>query len=240
MPRFFVDNLAETVVITGEDARHISKSLRMTAGEALTLCDGKGNEAEGSIVSLSSDAVSVRLGQTTICTAEPQTKVSLYLAMPKGDKPELVIQKAIELGASEIVLFLSSRCISRPKGDDAAKKVLRLQKIANEAAKQCGRGVLPPVRGVFSFSQALEEMQQFDSRLILYEGMCNPLRVQLPKRGASVALFIGSEGGFSPEEISQAQNCGVCAASLGNRILRCETAPIAALAAVMFALGEMD
>ncbi len=106
MPRFFVVALAETVVITGENARHISKSLRMTAGEALTLCDGKGREAQGVIASLSPDAVSVRLGEAAQSAAEPQTQVSLYLALPKGDKLELVVQKAVELGAVEIVLFL--------------------------------------------------------------------------------------------------------------------------------------
>ena len=240
MPRFFVDALADTVVITGEDAGHIAKSLRMTAGEATTLCDGRGLEAQGVIVSLSPDAVSVRLGEAAACAAEPQTKVSLYLAMPKGDKTELVVQKAVELGTVEIVLFLSSRCISRPKGEDAAKKVQRLQKIAVEAAKQCGRGILPVVRGVLSFAQALQEMQQFDHCFVLYEGLCEPLRRQLPQRGATLALLVGSEGGFSPEEISQADGCGVRAASLGKRILRCETAPIAALSAIMFALGEMD
>ena len=240
MPRFFVGALDQTVVITGEDAHHIAKSLRMTAGEAITLCDGRGLEAQGVIVSLSPDAVSVRLGEAAACAAEPQTKLSLYLAMPKGDKTELVVQKAVELGAAEIVLFLSSRCISRPKGEDAAKKVRRLQKIANEAAKQCGRGMLPAVRGVLSFSQTLQEMQQFDHSFILYDGLCAPLRQQLPKRGAAMALLIGSEGGFAPEEIAQAEARGVRAASLGKRILRCETAPIAATAAIMFALGEMD
>lgn len=240
MPRFFVDALAETVVITGEDARHIAKSLRMTAGETLTLCDGQGREAPGVVNSLSPDAVSVRLGDTVLSASEPQTQVHLYLAMPKGDKPEWVVQKAVELGAVEIVLFLSARCISRPKGDDAAKKVQRLQKIANEAAKQCGRGILPTVRGVLSFSQVLKEAQQFDRCFLLYEGRCEPLRVQLPQRSASIALLIGSEGGFSPEELAQTETCGIRAASLGKRILRCETAPIAALSAVMFFLGEMD
>lgn len=240
MPRFFVGALSETVVITGEDARHISKSLRMAAGEALTLCDGEGQEAQGVIVSLSPNAVSVRLGEAAACAAEPQTRVSLYLAMPKGDKLELVVQKAVELGAAEMVLLLSSRCISRPKGDDIAKKLQRLQKIANEAAKQCGRGILPSVRGMLSFSQAIKEMQQFDSCYVLYEGICEPLRAQLPERGTSLALLTGSEGGFSLEEIAQASESGIRAASLGKRILRCETAPIAALSAVMFALGEMD
>ncbi len=240
MPRFFVDALNDTVVITGEDARHIAKSLRMAAGEALTLCDGRGLEAQGVIVSLSPDAVSVRLGEASRCAAEPQTKISLYLAMPKGDKAELAVQKAVELGAVEIVLFLSSRCISRPKGENAAKKVWRLQKIADEAAKQSGRGILPTVRGLLSFSQVLQEMQQFDNCFVLYEGLCTPLRRQLPERGAAIALLIGSEGGFAPEEIMQAEARGVRAASLGARILRCETAPIAATAAVLFALGEMD
>ncbi|MFV0497091.1 MAG: RsmE family RNA methyltransferase [Candidatus Fimivivens sp.] len=240
MPRFFVDSLCETVVITGEDARHISKSLRMTSGESLILCDGKGLEANGVIISLSPDAVSVRLDEAAVCIAEPQTPVHLYLAMPKGDKLELVIQKAVELGAAEIVILLSSRCISRPKGDAASKKIQRLQKIANEAAKQCGRGILPPVRGILSFPQAVKEMQQFDNGFILYEGTCEPLRSQLPKRGTTLALLVGSEGGFSVEEIVQATESGVRTASLGKRILRCETAPIAALAAVMFALGEMD
>ncbi|MDF3004590.1 MAG: rRNA ((1498)-N(3))-methyltransferase [Oscillospiraceae bacterium] len=240
MPRFFVDDLSETVVITGEDARHISKSLRMTAGEPLTLCNGKGQEAKGVIVSLSPDAVSVRLGEAASCIAEPQTQVSLYLAMPKGDKLDLVVQKAVELGAAEIVLFLSSRCISRPKGDDVVKKLQRLQKIANEAAKQCGRGILPPVRGILSFNQAIKEVQQFSSCFVLYEGVCESLRAQLPRPGTSLALLIGSEGGFSVEEIMQANESGIHTASLGKRILRCETAPIVALAAVMFALGEMD
>ncbi len=240
MPRFFVDALTDTAVLTGEDARHIAKSLRMTAGDPLTLCDGKGQEAQGRIVSLSSDAVSVRLGEAAASAAEPLTRISLYLAMPKGDKTELVVQKAVELGAAEIVLFLSARCISRPKGDDAAKKVQRLQKIAVEAAKQCGRGILPAVRGVLSFSQLMQETQQLDDCFVLYEGLCKPLRQQLPARGAAIALLVGSEGGFSPEEIARAEACGVHAASLGKRILRCETAPIAALAAMMFALGEMD
>lgn len=240
MPRFFVEDLAETVVITGESAKHISKSLRMVAGEALTLCDGNGHEAKGVIASLSANAVSVRLGETVFSPTEPETRVSLYLALPKGDKTELVVQKALELGAAEIVLLLTSRCISRPKGDDAEKKVQRLQKIANEAAKQCGRGILPAVRGILTFSQALKEIQQFDSCFTLYEGICEPLRTQLPKRGGSLALLVGSEGGFSADEIEQAVAHGVRTASLGKRILRCETAPIAALAAVMFSLGEMD
>jgi len=240
MPRFFVAELSPLVVIAGEDARHISKSLRMAAGDIITLCDGCGNEADGVIESLSSDAVSVRLGESAPTAAEPETKVSLYLAMPKGDKAELVIQKAVELGACEIVFLLTSRCISRPKGNDIPKKIARFQKIADEAAKQCGRGILPKVRGILEWGQTLEEMQQFDFAFTLYEGECPPFRASLPRKGSKTALLIGSEGGFSPEEVEQATAARVKPVSLGKRILRCETAPIAALAALMFSLGEMD
>lgn len=240
MPRFFVEELCPLTVLTGDSARHISKSLRMRAGETLTLCDGKGVEADGVIESLSADAVSVRLGQTKPTAAEPETRVSLYLAMPKGDKAELVIQKSVELGVSEIVFLLTSRCISRPKPQEFSKKLVRLQKIADEAAGQCGRGILPQVRGLLSFEQTLEEMQQFDSAFTLYEGDCPAFRASLPQRGSKAALLIGSEGGFSPEEIEKAKSAKVLPVSLGKRILRCETAPIAALSALMFSLGEMD
>ena len=124
MPRFFVDALEPLTVLTGDNARHISKSLRMRAGETLTLCDGNGTEADGVIESLSADAVSVRLGETKPTAAEPQTKVTLYLAMPKGDKTELVIQKSVELGVNEIVFLLTSRCISRPKPQEDRKSVV--------------------------------------------------------------------------------------------------------------------
>lgn len=240
MPRFFVDELSPLTVITGDDARHICKSLRMTAGESLTLCDGNSNEADGVIESLSADAVSVRLGKTKISAAEPDTKVTLYIACPKGDKAELIVQKSVELGANEIVLLLTSRCISRPKPNDAEKKISRLQKIADEAAKQCGRGILPRVRGILSLEQALAEMQKFDAKFTLYEGECPSMRASLPQRGSRIALLTGSEGGFSAEEIALAKEYGVLPVSLGKRILRCETAPIAALSAVMFSLCEMD
>ena len=109
-----------------------------------------------------------------------------------------------------------------------------------EAAKQCGRGILPQVRGILSLDEALLEMKGFESAFVLYEGECPPLRSALPERGEKTALLIGSEGGFASQEIDAAKAAGICPVSLGKRILRCETAPIAALSAVMFSLGEMD
>ena len=140
MPNFFVEDLADTTVITGDDARHIARSLRMKPGEKLTLCDNFGRQAEGRIVSLSGDAVTVRLGEVIIALGEPSTVLTLYLCLPKGDKADLVVQKSAELGVSEVVLVLSDRCVSRPDAVDGAKKVTRLQKIAREASMQSGRG----------------------------------------------------------------------------------------------------
>lgn len=240
MPRFFVDEISETTVLYGEDARHISKSLRMSCGESLTLCDKNGGEADGVIVSFSADAVTVKTGKLLPSKSEAQTHLALYAALPKGDKLELVVQKAVELGVFEITPVITSRCISRPKDNDLKKKQERLQRIALEAAKQCGRGIIPAVRPILSFKDALTDIARHRHRFVLYEGSCPPLRPLLPQKGSGIALFIGSEGGFSPEEIAACEKNGVRAVSLGKRILRCETASIAAVAAVMFYLGEME
>ena len=240
MPNFFVEDLADTTVITGDDARHIARSLRMKPGEKLTLCDNFGRQAEGRIVSLSGDAVTVRLGEVIIALGEPSTVLTLYLCLPKGDKADLVVQKSAELGVSEVVLVLSDRCVSRPDAVDGAKKVTRLQKIAREASMQSGRGRIVGVRGVLSFQQALNEMAKHDAAYLLYEGDCTPLRRQMPEKGSRIALMTGSEGGFSPAEVALAAAAGILPASLGKRILRCETAPLAAAAALMFYLGEME
>lgn len=240
MPNFFVEDLADTTVITGDDARHIARSLRMKPGEKLTLCDNFGRQAEGRIVSLSGDAVTVRLGEVIIALGEPSTVLTLYLCLPKGDKADLVVQKSAELGVSEVVLVLSDRCVSRPDAVDGAKKVTRLQKIAREASMQSGRGRIVGVRGVLSFQQALNEIAKHDAAYLLYEGDCTPLRRQMPEKGSRIALMTGSEGGFSPAEVALAAAAGILPASLGKRILRCETAPLAAAAALMFYLGEME
>ncbi len=240
MPNFFVSELIETTVITGDDARHIARALRMRPGDCLTLCDGRGKQAEGVIVSLSDDAVTLRVGEFTGNQSEPSTALTLYLCLPKGDKADLVVQKSTELGVGEVVLVLSDRCVSRPNAADGVKKTARLQKIAREASMQSGRGSIVRVRGILSYLQAIAEMQGFDAAYLLYEGVCPPLRSQMPTKGSHIALMTGSEGGFTQQEVDQAAGAGVLPASLGKRILRCETAPIAASAALMFCLGEME
>ena len=188
------------------------------------------------------------------CAAEPRARVSVYLAFPKADKAEHVIQKAVELGAAEIVLFPSRYCVSRPDDRSLGKKLERWQKIARSAAEQSGRGVIPPVRAAESYAGALAEAGKADVPILFYE---NEERYSLHEalaeapagssiacplaqnRSISVSLMTGSEGGFSGEEIVQARAAGSRICTLGPRILRCETAPLAGLTAVMYALGEI-
>lgn len=242
MPRFFVQSVeGDSLEITGKDARHIALSLRMKRGESLVLCDGNGREAEGVITSIEPESVVLSVRSRRDSVAEPKTKVILYQALPKLDKLETIVQKAVELGASEVVPVLTSRCISRPDEKAMAKKRERLQKIADEAAKQCGRGKLPPVGELLSFKNAIKAMSTAEIPLLLYEHATAPLKKSLEHaEGKTIAVLVGSEGGFSEEEAAYAVENGVLSVSLGPRILRCETAPLAALSVILFAAGEME
>ena len=240
MPRFFVPALESQTLITGDDARHISRSLRMKTGDGIVLCDGRGMEAAGSILSITDDCVTVGLADPVKSAAEPSVRVSVYIALPKGDKAELVVQKCVELGAYELALVMTERCVSRPDERAAQKKLERLNRIAAEAAGQCGRGIIPRVHGILSFDGAIERMTKSDMAFLLYEGECPPLRGELSGSFGTISIMTGSEGGFSKGEVDLALRGGVRPVSLGRRILRCETAPIAALSGIMFYTGEMD
>ena len=152
MPRFFVDSVeGDSVEITGSDARHIALSLRMKCGESLVLCDGNGREAECEIKNICPESVVLDVISRRDSAAEPKARVVLYQALPKFDKLEYIIQKSVELGVSKIVPVMTSRCISRPDEKTMAKKLERLRKIADEAAKQSGRGRLPEVGELLRF-----------------------------------------------------------------------------------------
>ena len=242
MPRFFVESVqSDFIEITGDDARHIALSLRMKKGESLVLCDGKGTEAEAIIREAFPESVVLDITERRKSIAEPETEVVLYQALPKFDKLEYIIQKSVELGVSKIVPVLSSRCISRPDEKTMKKKLERLRKIADEAAKQSGRGKLPEVGELLSFKNAVLEMESFETPIFFFEHAKYPLREIMEKRtGGKIAMMVGSEGGFSDDEAKFASEHGALIASLGPRILRCETAPVAALSAIMFAAGEME
>lgn len=242
MPRFFVESLAgDPIVIEGGDARHIALSLRMKQGEELILCDGKGTEAVCTVASLCPESVVLDVKERRASETEPKTRVTLYQALPKADKMEYIVQKAVELGVYRIVPVLTSRCISRPDEKTAAKKRERLCKIAAEAAKQSGRGIIPEVDGVLTFKNAVKEMSTAGLPIFFFEHASLPLRKYMEKyTGGDIAVMVGAEGGFSDEEAAFAEENGLLSASLGPRILRCETAPVAALAAIMYAAGEME
>ena len=242
MARFFVDagELAgETLVLTGENAQH-AKVLRLKSGEEVLVCDGQGTECRCSVDSLGSGEVFLTVLERRQSSAEASVRVSVYMAFPKADKLEHVIQKATELGAFEIVAFPSGRCISKPDEKSLKKKLERWQKIAASAAEQSGRGAIPEVIVLNSYSAALERAAKADLPLMFYENEhATTLRMALESMSFStVSLLTGPEGGLEEREVEQARQAGFRVCTLGSRILRCETAPLCALSAVMYAAGE--
>lgn len=234
MPRFFLENIdLSCPVITGEDAKHIGRSLRMKPGQPLTVCSC-GTDYFCEIASITSDEVFLKINDSRLCSAEPTVEVTLFQAVPKLDKLEHIIQKSVELGVTKIVPVLTRRCVSRPDKKDFEKKLVRLNKIALEAAKQSGRGIIPKVDSIISFNEAVKQMSDYQCALMLYEeGGVRFSEVDTENK-KSFALFIGSEGGFDEDEAIQAKNAGIIPVWLGERILRCETAPLTALSILMY------
>ena len=241
MPRFFVNGplaVGDTAVIDGADARHIAGALRMAVGESLTLCDGNGTDYAATITAIGKDAVAVSVDYAAPNATEPSLAVTLYMGMPKGDKLEFVIQKAVELGVTKVVPVVTARSIVRVSGKDAEKKQVRLQRIAAEAAGQCGRGIIPTVYAPIDFKTALARLKE-ERVLLCYEGGGAPIGTLVTPDDTAVSLVIGPEGGFAPEEVEAIKALGGQIATLGPRILRCETAPLAALAVLMEKSGNM-
>ncbi|MBR6624491.1 MAG: 16S rRNA (uracil(1498)-N(3))-methyltransferase [Ruminococcus sp.] len=240
MPRFFKDEINEdNLCLTGADAHHVGFSLRMKPGEQLTLCCG-GIDYDCEISSITGDCVYLDLIEKHPCMAEPDINVTLFQAVPKLDKLEFIIQKSVELGVSRIVPVLTRRCISRPDSRDFEKKLKRLTKIAEEAAKQSGRGIIPEVTPIVSYKKALEMMSGLDKTIMFYEAEGGKPFGEVDFFGAkNIGLVIGSEGGFDADEVRMAVDAGTERVWLGKRILRCETAPITGLSILMFLTNNM-
>lgn len=220
--------------LSGENARHISKSLRMKVGEAVTLVTPSRIQCEGVISDIQSESVTVNVAEKKPCENEPDVFITLFQALPKGDKMDYIIQKCVELGVGRIVPMISSRCVSRPDKKSLEKKRERWQKIALQAAMQSRRGFVPEVCECLSFENAVKQSAQSEKSLFFYELSGEPVKKLLSEKPKSIAVFIGSEGGFSPEEAALAKDCGAETATLGKRILRAETAPLAALSVIMY------
>ncbi len=247
MPKFFmpVEENASEIVVTGEDAHHIGYALRSKVGDAITVCNTDeasstyGFDYHCKITAFDAQTVTLTVEHFEKSDAEADVQIILYQAVPKNDKFDTIVQKAVELGVSAIVPVFTKRCISRPDAKGQAKKRERMQKIAVEAAKQCGRSILPKVEDFISFTDALKDAQKCDCRIVCYEGGGIRLDQALSADTRSIALFVGSEGGFEPEEIAKAAEYGVQSCTLGKLILRCETAPIAAISVLRFLIGAI-
>ena len=236
MPRFFVRQQQienDIISIVGEDAHHISRSLRMAAGEHITVCDMQSNEYDCVLEEFLESEVRARIISRSASENEPPCYIRLFQALPKGDKLDTVIQKAVECGVGEIIPFESERCVVRIKSDSEDKKHQRRNRISAEAAKQCGRSSVPSVARSVGFDEMLREAVSSELCLFCYEGEgTRPLgeilgevigkdSSELPK---SISIVIGSEGGFSLSEASRCAEAGMIMTGLGKRILRTETA----------------
>lgn len=242
MVRFFVapeELLGDTLTLTGENAQH-AKVLRLKQGEEVLVCDGQEQECLCAVQSTGSGQLVLDVKERREPASEASVKVSVYMAFPKADKLEHVIQKATELGAFEIIAFPSARCISRPDDKSLKKKLERWQKIALSAAGQSGRGRIPQVLTLSSYQEALHRAATADKALLFYENeQAVTLKMALSGGGyQTVSLLTGPEGGLEETEVAQAREAGLQVCTLGKRILRCETAPLCALSAVMYDAGE--
>jgi len=229
MPRFFLsaDRLNESpVLITGEDHLHMSRSLRLREGDRVTLCDGVGNDYHCRICRFQKDVTELEVMDVSPSESEMPFKVTLFQAIPKGEKIDYCIQKAVECGVCEIVFFESDRTVVKLDARDLEKKTSRWQKIAESASKQSGRGIIPTVR-VSSFSASLAEAAEHSLSFFCHtadgqRSLKALLHEKPPKE--TISFFVGPEGGFSEKETEKALSAGIEPISLGKRILRSETA----------------
>ena len=244
MARFFTAGsniLGGIAYINAEDQEHI-KVLRIGRGETVTVCDGEGNDYTCVIKPDGHGGVQAEVLDKSPSTGEPDVQCNVFAAFSKGERMDYTVQKAVELGAHSIYLFPCARCVAKYDGTALVKKVARWQRIAEEAAKQAGRGRIPEVTALPNFAAVLELASRSELPIFMYElerSLSIKEAIASAPGAKTVSLVSGPEGGFEEEEAQKAVQAGLISVSLGPRILRCETAPAAALACVMFATGNM-
>ena len=243
MPRFFMAGtniLGGMAIMKGRDAEHV-RVLRLRPGEDMIICDGKGTDYKCRLVKADKEQVEAEVIEVVPCPAEPTIQVTVLCGLPKGDRTDFIIQKCVEAGASEIMFFQSDRCVAKP--DKPEKKLERWQRIAEEAAKQSGRGIIPQVSWAGEYADALNVANQKELGLFMYEtGEREALNAVLEANSdvKTAAIVTGPEGGFAPFEADLARIVGLHICSMGERILRCETAPVVAVSALMYATGNLS
>ena len=243
---FYAGTLAEEITITGGDAHHLARVMRAQIGDEVTVADADGRGARMAVASIASDSVCLSLAEYLPQEEEAPTEVILVQALLKGEKMDFVVQKAVELGATAFYPVITEHVVVRYDAKKAAAKAARWQKIADEAAKQCGRRVLMSVAEVAPLSSLLQNADLFAASdaaaIFCYEGeeeqsMRTALRALTARR---IVLIVGAEGGFSPAEAAAIQAAGAQSVSLGRLILRAETAALAALSVTQYELGNFD
>ena len=237
LPKFFVANDCisdNRLVITGPDALHILRVLRLRTGDRIAVSDMHRNEYTATIVRCGTDEVECEVVFSGRSLTESPFFITMYQAFPKGDKLELAVQKAVELGVSRIVPVFSERCVARPDEKAVKNRIIRLQKISRAAAQQSGRGIIPEISAPVSFDEMLDGLRQAELGFVCHEAeetllLRELLSGRLPK---SISFFIGPEGGISETETEKISSCGIPSVSLGRRILRTETAGLYVLSAI--------
>ena len=240
MQKLFVDFIPQgTFALNDEQSRHIAKALRMRAGDMLMLSAGDGKSYGCIIDSVDNGTVTISLCYEQADNSEPTVKVTLYQGVPKGDKLEDIIQKCTKLGVTAIQPVLTHRSVSRPDKKSAEKKQARYQKIALEAAQQSGRGIVPQINAMTLLKNAVEQ-DESELKILFYEGGGEPLKNIISSDIKSVSIYIGPEGGFEENEVELIKAAGGVVATLGKRILRTQTAPVAALSAIMLLTDNLE
>jgi 16S rRNA (uracil1498-N3)-methyltransferase len=249
MRRLFVPAekwIGSRAVVEGEPHRHLARVLRARPGDKVTLFDGRGGEADAEVLAVERDQTTLSLGARRQVAAPAGPRVVLLQSLARGEKMDFIIQKTTELGVHEIVPIAAGRSVARLPAGDAAPRLARWEKIAQEAARQCGRADVPAIASPRSLAEAIasDGNQPEHLRLALWEGSRGrPLRAALaghPSAPVTVSLLVGPEGGFAEEEIATAEHAGFEIVGLGPRILRVETAAVVAVALVQFATGALD
>ena len=232
--RFFAQNISEEMTLSEEEGRHAKNVLRLAEGDEVTLFDGSGKEYSAVVTRADRQGITVHVVRENVSDREPGTWVFLLIGALKGDKTELVVQKATELGVSRIGVFSSRYCSAYMNEN----KLERLNRVAREAAKQCLRASVPRVEYYETLEEALRAGSECVTRLFACEFL-DETEKDLIDTGATVCAVVGSEGGFAEEEYALAQRLGYCGVSLGKRILRAETAAIALVSVIMHEAGEL-
>lgn len=238
--RYFLSSLVgDVATVSGEDAVHLSRVMRVKAGDTVILCDKDGMDYMAEADLVGEKEITFKVLSSEKNPAEPTRKLVVYMALPKSDKLEFVVQKSCELGATKLVPFVSENCVAQ-KSKKEGNKLERMQKISNEACKQSGRSVPMEVCSALTFKELLKDLENQEENLFFYEHATTPLKgLDLTNR-KSVSVIIGSEGGFTAKECDQLLAQGVTTLSLGKRILRCETAAVTGISLAMFLMGEME